>query len=266
MIDVGDFGVKKKYNFDDFVEIIQILRAPGGCPWDAEQTHQSLRKNFIEETYEVIDTIDSGDSVGMCEELGDVMLQVLMHAQIAAEDKSFDVNDVIDGICKKLVYRHPHVFKDTQVSSSEEVLSNWDALKKVEKHQKSETEVLQSVTKALPALMRAQKVQHKAAKTGMDFDGFDSAKDKLYEEIGELERARAERSNIEEEYGDLLFAAVNLSRFLHIEAEDALTCATNKFIDRFARVEALAQANGKDMREMSPEELDKLWNLAKEHR
>ncbi len=263
MIDVGKFCTKQRYDFEDFVEIIQILRAPGGCPWDAEQTHESLRKSFVEETYEALETIESGDTHGMCEELGDVMLQVLMHAQIEAENKTFDIGDVVDGICKKLVFRHPHVFGDTSVSSSADVLSNWDSLKKVEKSQKSESEVLQSVSKALPALMRAQKVQHKAAKVGLDFDGYDSAKARLLEELCELEAARENASGIEEEYGDVLFSAVNLSRFLHIEAEESLTRSTEKFIARFTRVEALAKESGKSMAAMSAEELDKLWVMAK---
>ena len=265
MNSVGELISKSEYNFEDFVEIIRILRAPGGCPWDMEQTHASIRKNFIEETYEAIETIDKGDTEGLCEELGDVMLQVLLHAQMEAEQNTFDINDVVNGICKKLVYRHPHVFGHVSADDAQTVLKNWDNLKKVEKKQKSDTAVIASVSKALPALMRAQKVQSKAAKVGMDFAGYADAKDRLIEEIGELDAAIESGNGIEEELGDMLFSAVNLARFAGCDAEEALTGATDKFVGRFAEVERLAAEQGKKLKELSEKEADELWELAKEN-
>jgi len=258
-----DFMKQDSYGLRDLEKIVSILRAPGGCPWDGEQTHESLRRGLIEESCEVIEAINEGDPDHLKEELGDVLLQVVFHTDIEREAGRFTLDDVADGICKKLIFRHPHVFGDVQVADSTEVLVNWDQLKREEKHQESYTDTLTSVAKSLPALWRAEKVQKKAKKANFDWDSAQGAVDKLSEELSELKQAIAQGTNVEEELGDLLFAAVNVSRFVDADPEDALNAATEKFISRFSKVEALAKAQGKDMKEMSLEELDKLWEQAK---
>ena len=236
-----DFQYKDSYNVKDLEEIVRILRAPGGCPWDAEQTHQSIRRNFLEEAYEAAEAIDEESPEHLKEELGDVLLQVVFHARMEQEEGRFDLDDVADGVCKKLIYRHPHVFGDVSVSGTGEVLSNWEELKRKEKGQTTNTDALESVARSLPALWRAEKVS---------------------EELEELKAAAAEGTNVAEELGDLLFSAVNVSRFLKVDCEDALNQATDKFIDRFRKVEA--QAGDRPMTEMTLAELDQLWERAKE--
>jgi len=258
-----DFVQKNFYNVKDLEEIVALLRAPGGCPWDAEQTHESSRRDFLEEAYEVAEAIDEGDPDHLKEELGDVLLQVVFHAQMEKEAGRFDLEDAADGVCKKLIYRHPHVFGEVEVSGSGQVLENWDKLKRKEKGQETHTDALNSVAHSLPALWRAEKVQKKARKAGFDWDEVSGPMDKLYEELDELKTAVAENSNIEEELGDLLFAAVNLSRFVGVDCEKALTAATDKFIRRFSQVEALAGQQGCAMESMTLAELDKLWEDAK---
>ena len=243
--------------------IVAILRAPGGCPWDAEQTHESIRRNFLEEAYEAVEAIDEKSPEHLKEELGDVLLQIVLHARMEEEEGNFDLNGVADGICKKLIYRHPHVFGEVEVSGTSEVLSNWEELKRKEKGQSTNTDALSAVARSLPALWRAEKVQKKARKAGFDWPDVSGALDKVSEETEELRQAVAEGSNIEEELGDLLFAAVNVSRFVHTDPEEALTRATDKFIDRFRQVEALAKADGKAMEDMTLAELDALWERAK---
>ena len=259
-----DFQYKESYDVQDLDEIVRILRAPGGCPWDAEQTHQSIRRNFLEEAYEAVEAIDEGNPDHLKEELGDVLLQVLFHARMEQEAGRFDLNDVADGVCKKLIYRHPHVFGDVSVTGTGEVLSNWEELKRKEKGQATNTDALEAVARSLPALWRAEKVQKKAKKAGFDWPDISGALDKLSEEIGELKAAVAGGTNVEEELGDLLFSAVNVSRFLKTDPEDALNAATDKFIGRFAKVEELAAAQGRSMEGMTLEELDKLWEQAKQ--
>jgi len=258
-----DFIQQERYGVNDLIRIVSILRAPGGCPWDGEQTHTSLRRELMEESCEVIEAINENDPDHLKEELGDVLLQVVFHADIEREAGRFDLDDVADGICKKLIYRHPHVFGDVQVSGSDEVLVNWDALKRVEKGQDTYTDTLNSVAKSLPALWRAEKVQKKAKKAGFDWPDASGAVDKLSEELGELKEAMAQGTNVHEELGDLLFAAVNVARFVKADPEEVLTGATEKFIARFAKVEELAKAQGQDMAQMSLAELDKLWEEAK---
>ena len=259
-----DFQYKDSYGVKDLEEIVRILRAPGGCPWDAEQTHQSIRRNFLEEAYEAAEAIDEGSPEHLKEELGDVLLQVVMHARMEEEAGRFNLDGVADGICKKLIYRHPHVFGDVAVSGTGEVLSNWEALKRKEKGQATNTDALEAVARALPALWRAEKVQKKARKAGFDWPDVSGALDKLSEELEELKTAAAEGTNVAEELGDLLFSAVNAARFLKVDPEDALNGATDKFIGRFRKVEAQAAAQGKAMEDMSLEELDALWERAKE--
>lgn len=260
-----DFEFKSQYNFDDLIKIVRVLRAPGGCPWDREQTHKSIRANFIEETYEAIEAIDTEDVELLKEELGDVMLQVAMHAEMEHEQGTFDINDVIDGVCKKLVVRHPHVFGDLSAENQNEALSNWDAVKMQTKSQKTQTEAMLSVSRALPSLMRSAKIQGKAAKVGFDWESVDGALDKLYEECDELKEAirNNDKANQREELGDVLFSAVNVARFLDIDSEHALYDACDKFTDRFSKVEQLASERGIDMKTASISELDSLWDEVK---
>ena len=256
-----DFQYKDSYDVNDLVEIVRILRSPGGCPWDAEQTHENIRRDFLEETYEVAEAIDEGSTEHLKEELGDVLLQVALHTRMEEEQGNFNLNDVADGVCKKLIYRHPHVFGDVSVSGTGEVLTNWDALKRKEKHQATHTDALNSVARSLPALWRAEKVQKKAKKAGFDWPDVSGALDKLSEELTEFKAAVAENSNVEEELGDLLFSAVNAARFVKVDPETALQKATEKFIARFRRVEELA--GDLPMEDMDLAELDKLWEQAK---
>ena len=260
-----DFEQKEKYDINDLLEIMRSLRAPGGCPWDAEQTHESIRKNLIEETYEVVEAIDKKDSGMLLEELGDLLMQVVFHAQMEDEKGVFNFDDVADGVCKKLIERHPHVFGEVEVSGVDDVLDNWDAIKRREKGQKKGSEPMLSVPRELPALMRAAKIQQKASAVGFDWPDVSGAYDKIIEETQELRKAveSGVQDDVIEELGDLLFSVVNVSRFLKCDAEEALTAASDKFINRFIRVEQLAKENGVDMEKASLEELDKLWDIAK---
>ena len=262
-----DFKQKEKYDINDLLEIMRSLRAPGGCPWDAEQTHESIRKNLIEETYEVVEAIDKKDSGMLLEELGDLLMQVVFHAQMEDEKGVFNFDDVADGVCKKLIERHPHVFGEVEVSGVDDVLDNWDAIKRRKKGQKKGSEPMLSVPRELPALMRAAKIQQKASAVGFDWPDVSGAYDKITEETQELRKAveSGVKEDISDELGDLLFSVVNVSRFLKCDAEEALTTASDKFINRFIRVEQLAKENGVDMEKASLEELDRLWNIVKSH-
>ncbi|MBQ7637881.1 MAG: nucleoside triphosphate pyrophosphohydrolase [Clostridia bacterium] len=262
---VDDFEFKNRYTCKDLVDIVAILRAPGGCPWDREQTHESIRKNFIEETYEAIEGIDKGDPDILREELGDVLLQIMLHCEMEREKGVFDFDDVCNDICKKLIVRHPHVFGEVKVSSSDEVLTNWDAIKRATKKQKTSTESILSIPREFPALMRAQKTQSKAAKAGFDWDDISGALEKTGEETEEVKAAlkTGDPAAITDELGDLLFAVVNVCRFAHTDAEEALTFSTDKFTERFAIVERLAAENGKSIKDYSLEELDVFWEQAK---
>ena len=260
-----EFEFKDKYDISDLIEIVKVLRAPGGCPWDREQTHESIKKNFIEETYEVIEAINKKSPAMLKEELGDILLQVALHAEMERELGNFEFNDIANDIVKKLIIRHPHVFGDVSAQTEEEALSSWDNAKAQSKGIKNQSESMLSVPRELPALMRAQKIQHKAAKAGFDWDNADGAFDKLDEEINELKIAVAhgDKSEIEDEFGDVLFSCVNISRFLKVDSEEALTAATDKFLERYIEVENLAKENGVDMKEASIEELDAMWDKAK---
>lgn len=255
-----NFERLERYGMDDLVRIMEILRAPDGCPWDRVQTHQSIRRNMLEEAYEVAETIDAMDYEHMKEELGDVLLQVVFHSSMANSAGQFDLNDVIDGVCKKLVFRHPHLFGDVQADDPSGALNAWEAAKQVEKGQQTATDTLDAVARSLPALMRAEKIQSKAAKAGFDWKEITPALDKLSEEVGELKKAVAEGSNVEEELGDVLFAAVKVGRFAGKDSELALHATCEKFIRRFEKVENRCP---KAMKDMELEELAALWEQAK---
>ena len=258
-----DFSLKENYKFEDLLKIMEILRSENGCMWDRAQDHHSIRRNFIEETYEVCEAIDNEDVDLLREELGDVLLQVVFHTRIEEEKGTFNIDDVADGICKKLIYRHPHIFGSVDVASTEEILNNWDELKKAEKGQESTTDTLNSVARSLPALIRAEKVQHKAAKVGFDWDDISGALEKVQEELDEVKRAANGDGDLPEEIGDLLFAAVNVARFADTDPEGALNATTEKFIRRFSYVERAAAAQGKSMEDMTLREMDDLWNEGK---
>ena len=255
-----NFERLERYGMDDLVRIMEILRAPDGCPWDRVQTHQSIRRNMLEEAYEVAEAIDELNYEHMKEELGDVLLQVVFHSSMANSAGQFDLNDVVDGVCKKLVFRHPHLFGDVQADDSQGALNAWEAAKQVEKGQKSATDTLDAVARSLPALMRAEKIQSKAAKAGFDWKEIGPALDKLSEEVEELKKAVAEHSNVEEELGDVLFAAVKVGRFAGKDSELALHATCEKFIRRFEKVENRCP---KAMKDMELEELAALWEQAK---
>ena len=257
-----DFEHKEHYDVYDFKNIIKLLRSEGGCPWDREQTHESIRRNFIEEAYEAVEAIDEKSTEHLKEELGDVLMQVIFHAQMEDEIGTFDLDDVADGACKKLIYRHPHVFGDVNVANSDEVLVNWDALKKVEKDQKTVADTLDSVARNLPGLWRAEKVQKKAAKVGFDWQEVDGALDKLEEELRELREAIKTGNGAKEELGDLIFSAVNVARFIKADPEEAVNSTTDKFIERFRRLEEAAKDRG-GIEKMSFEDMDELYEEVK---
>ena len=260
-----DFEFKDKYDVSDLISIVKVLRAPGGCPWDRKQTHESIKKNFIEETYEVIEAINKQSPEMLKEELGDILLQVALHCEMESEKGSFEFNDVANDIVKKLIIRHPHVFGEVSAENEEEALASWNSAKAKSKGVKKESESMLSVPRELPALMRAQKIQKKASDAGFDWENSEGAFDKLSEEINELKIAvsRGVKSEIEDEFGDVLFSCVNISRFLKVDSEEALTSATDKFLERYIEVERLARESGLNMKEASVEELDVLWEKAK---
>ena len=258
-----DLGNKK--DFQDLLDIIETLRNPGGCPWDREQTHESLKSALLEECYEVIDAIENEDEDALIEELGDVLLQVVFHASIGKEDGYFDIMDVIGGISNKMINRHPHVFVNEEANTSEQVLVNWDEIKKEEKGIKTLTEEMQNIAKSLPAITRAYKVQKKAKKVGFDWDDVNCAMDKVKEELNEIKEVYncEDKSIIEGEVGDLLFACINVARFLEVDGELALDKTIKKFISRFSYIENEAIKNNKNLKDMTLEEMDKLWEEAK---
>jgi tetrapyrrole methylase family protein/MazG family protein len=257
---------KKQYSFDDLLDVMSTLRGENGCPWDKEQTHESLKRYLIEEAYEVIDAIDKDDMESLCDELGDVLLQVVFHSQIAKEFGEFDIKDVIHGITNKMIKRHRHIFGNDKCETAEDVLVNWEKIKREEKNIKTHTENLKAIPTSLPGLIRSYKVQEKAAEVGFDWDKVDDALLKVHEELKEFLQVYKDREEdkIIEELGDLLFAIVNVSRFLGINPEFALTKTIEKFIKRFEYIENTALKNGKKLEEMTLEEMDELWNAAKQ--
>lgn len=249
------------YTMDDLLNIMKRLRADDGCAWDRVQTHQSIKRSMIEEAYEAIEALDNNDDKMFANELGDVLLQVVFHARIAEERGAFNFNDVVNEICTKLIDRHSHVFGNDKAGNETEALDAWEKNKKKEKGLKSFSDALLDVPKNFPALIRAEKVQKKAKLAGFDWDSIDGAIDKVYEELDELKSAKQE--TVGEEFGDLLFSVVNVGRFLKVDAEMSLTDATNKFINRFVKMEKLATDKGLKLDEMSLAELDKLWEEIK---
>lgn len=245
---------------EKLIEVIAKLRAPDGCPWDREQTHKSLKPNMLEEAYEAVDAMESGDMKHLKEELGDVLLQVVLHAQIASEEGAFNIEDVAKGLREKLIHRHPHVFGNTKVTSTSDVLDNWEKLKQEEKqHRKS---AMDGISKSQSALMSAQKISKKAVKTGFEWPNEESLYECIYSEFEEFKEAEKEqdKEHMEEEFGDILFATVNLARWNKIDAEQALLKANKKFMTRFRKMEEIAE---KPLTKYSFEEYDALWKQAK---
>jgi len=247
-------------NLQELIDIVKILRSENGCQWDREQTHASLKPNMLEEAYEAVDAIDNDDMKHLKEELGDVLLQVVLHSQIADEEKAFNIDDVACEIKEKLIRRHPHVFGNVEVNSTEEILENWEAIKKQEKTHR--TSVMDGISKSQSALMSAQKISKKAVKVGFEWDCEKTLYDCVYSEIDEFKEAceGTDREHIEEEMGDILFALVNLARWNKLDAEQSLLKANKKFIKRFKKMEELAV---KPLEEYSFQEFDALWNQAK---
>ena len=258
---VLDFLCKESYDLRDFVALVSYLRSPNGCPWDQAQTHESIRRNFLEETYEACEAIDAGDLVHMREELGDVLMQVLFHTDIEREAGHFDIDDVADAACKKLVYRHPHVFQRDEPDAPD-----WDTMKQRARAQTTTAEAMDSVARSLPALWRCDKIQAKAAKTGFEWPDIHAALDKVDEETRELRAAVAsgDTEAIGDELGDLLFAAVKVARFAGIDPEQAAHAACEKFIRRFSAMETAAANDGTALEQCTLEQMLTLWQQAKQ--
>ena len=260
---INDLLKKETYGFDDLVNVVVILRSEQGCPWDKEQTHQSIRNDFIEETYEVIEAIDTEDPALLREELGDVLLQVVFHARIEEQEGRFDINDVANDICVKLIHRHPHVFADVEADNSEQVLKNWESIKSVEKQRVSVTDKLRAIPPMYPALLRAQKVGKKAS--CFDFANAEQARDKVLEEVVEVMEVTQDPVEAEKEIGDLLLAVTSLARMIGVNAEEALFHATNRFIDRFEAIENYVIEQGRDISEVDRNELEHIWDQNKKN-
>ncbi|RKQ61815.1 tetrapyrrole methylase family protein/MazG family protein [Thermovibrio guaymasensis] len=257
--------MKEKYTFNDLVKVMEKLRSEEGCPWDREQTHKSLIKYLLEEAYEVVDAILKNKDEELKEELGDLLLQVVFHSQIAKERGAFTVDDVIDRITRKLIFRHPHVFKGKEgIETPEDVSREWEKLK--EKEGKKRESILDGIPESMPALERAYKIQKRAEKVGFDWKDFKGIKEKIVEELDEIEQEieRGNREKLEEEVGDLLFMAVNLARFLKVHPEVALRKANQKFERRFRYMEKRAKEMGKELKEMDTDQMEELWKEAKE--
>ena len=258
-----NFVRKPQYGYEDLLEIIRLLRSEDGCPWDKAQTHQSIRRGLLEEAYEAAEAIDNDDPVLLKEELGDVLMQVVFHADIESDAGRFTIDDVCDGVVKKLLFRHPHVFGSECEDSPESVPVSWDKLKRQEKGQKTVADSMDSVARSLPGLWRAEKFQSKAASAGFEWPAVQGALDKLEEEVGELRRAVEEGGDVPEELGDVLFAAVKVGRFCACDPEDAVNGTCEKFIRRFRAVENGAAAQGREVSQLSLEEMTALWHEAK---
>ena len=258
-----NFVRKPRYDYNDLLEIIRLLRSQEGCPWDKVQTHESIRRGLLEEAYEAAEAIDARDTDLLKEELGDVLMQVVFHADIEKDAGHFDMDDVCDGVVKKLLFRHPHVFGSAHEDSPESVLVSWDKLKRREKGQKTTADALDAVARSLPGLWRAEKLQKKAADAGFDWPDVQGALDKLDEETAELRQAVAENGDVSGELGDVLFAAVKVGRFCGVDPEEAITLTCEKFIRRFRAMERSALAQGREPDTLTLDEMTVLWNEAK---
>lgn len=256
---------KHMEKFNELIDIINTLRSPEGCPWDREQTHHSLKPFAIEEAHEVAEAVDSGDPEQLADELGDLLLQVVLHSQIGKEEGTFTIDDVLDSVNSKMIRRHPHVFGDEKVSGTGEVLQNWEAIKKKEKAKKDHKSALDGIPLSLPGLYRAAKIQKKAARVGFDWPDTQGPLEKIKEEIDEFaaEVEGTDRMAMIEEFGDILFSLVNLSRKMDFDAEDALRMSTSKFERRFRHVETMAEQEKIALLDCDLEGLDKFWDRAK---
>ena len=258
-------GKDEKKDLKDLINLVETLRGENGCPWDMEQTHKSIKNEFLEEAYELIEAIENNDLEGMKEELGDILFHVIFHCSIAENEGKFNINDIIENVINKMVYRHPHVFGRDYITTSKEVLEKWDDLKKIEKNYNTITEEMQAIASTLPSLIKAHKVQKKAAKVGFDWDNIEDAAEKVREEL--IEVLDVYKSNnkekIKDEVGDLLFACVNIARKLDINGEEAVNSTIKKFIYRFSFIEGSLIEEGKNFNEVSLEYMDKLWVRAK---
>lgn len=254
-----------QHTLEKLVEIIRILRSPDGCPWDREQTHESVKQCIIEETYEFLEAIDENNPQKMREELGDIIAMIVFHAQLAEEDHSFTIYDVIGTTVEKLIRRHPHVFGDKTLHNSEQVLKQWDQIKKTEENHRHRESILDGVPKQMPSLMRAQKIQKKAAKVGFDWENPEQIIDKIQEELDETREALLlnDTHKIKEEIGDLFFTVTNLARYLKFNCEELSQRSVDKFIKRFQKVEQDVAKAGKELDKCSLSELDALWNKHK---
>lgn len=260
-----DFENKLSYDISDLRELMRLLRSEQGCPWDREQTHESIRRNLLEEAYEAADAIDEGNADNLLEELGDVLLQVLFHADISKDEGSFTLDDVIDVTCKKLLRRHPHVFGNVSAGNSEDSLNVWEDTKREEKNHQSIAESMRCVARALPALWRAEKIQKKASKAGFDWPNHEGALQALRSEMLELEDAITDGDGdaIREELGDLLFSVVNVARLLGVDPEDALSASSDKFTSRFEQVENAAKQQGKRLSDLTLDEMEAFYQTIK---
>lgn len=249
-----------EFPIDSLVEVMETLRSEQGCPWDKQQTHESLKKYLLEETYEVLDAIDEKNMHKLCEEMGDLLLQIAFHAQISREKGHFDMNDVVKGITQKLIRRHPHVFAGESAETPEQVVKKWEEIKSQEQ---DKPKPLLDVPKNFPALFRAQKIQEKAARVGFDWPDINGAWEKVSEEITELKEANIKGVGQKEELGDVLFAVVNLARFMDVNAEEALRDTIDKFVKRFSYIEDQAKLANLNLKDMTLGEMDQLWEEAK---
>ena len=251
--------------FAKLVEVISILRSPNGCPWDKEQTHDSLKNHAIEETYEMIEAIESGNPQKLADELGDVLLQVLLHSQIASETDDFDISDVCRKIREKLIRRHPHVFQNLEVSGIDEIWKNWEQIKREETGHEDRKSALDGIPNTMPALMRANKISKNAARTGFDWPNLESVLEKLEEETTELQEAIQNKNDehIKEEIGDMIFTLVNIARFQNIDPEEALRGTISKFTSRFSHIEKHAKNTNRDIHDLSMDEMEEVWGKAK---
>lgn len=259
------FLQRKRFDFEDLQDIIAMLRGPEGCPWDKKQTHESLREYMIEEAHELVGAIYEKDMDNICEELGDVLLQVVLHASIAEQSEEFNANDITSQICQKMIARHAHIFGDKVCNTAEDVVKSWEEIKRKEKGLDSVSETMLGISKHLPSLMRAEKVQSKAAKAGMDFASAEAAAGKINEELAEVlaELSADRREKLEEEIGDLLFSVVNVARLAGCSSDVALSISTEKFIRRFKNLEKMLNLEKKALKDLTLEEIDVYWNIGK---